>query len=83
MSGYRLLTEKTYKARKTYYCVHCSESIPRNETYVYTSGAIHGTIQADRWHAECWTAIREWDAAGWDSWRPGIYRRGTLKKKWG
>jgi hypothetical protein len=82
MSDYIPLTEKTYKARKPYFCSHCAESIARNEKYVYTTGAIHKTIQVDRWHVECWTAVNGWAAADWDLWRPGIYRRGTLKNKW-
>jgi len=82
MSDYTLLTEKTHRARKSYSCSHCAESIARNEEYVYTSGSIHGTIQVDRWHVVCRAVINTWDVAERDSWRPGLYQRGTLKKKW-
>jgi hypothetical protein len=82
MSDYILLTEKTHKARKAYFCSHCAEPIPRNEQYVYTTGAIHGTIQVDRWHVNCRTVINDWNPAERDAWRPGVYQRGTLKKKW-
>jgi hypothetical protein len=79
MSDYVLLTEKTHKARKPYICCHCAEPILKNEKYVFTSGAIGGTIQADRWHTDCRSAISNF----WSSWTPGSYQRGTLKRRWG
>jgi hypothetical protein len=79
MSDYVLLTEKIHRARKGYICCHCAEPIVKNEKYIYTSGAIRGTIQFDRWHPECRAAITD---ESWARWTPGEYRRGTLKKRW-
>jgi hypothetical protein len=83
MAHYVLLTEKTRKARRTYVCCHCAEPIVKNEKYIFTSGAVAGTVQTDHWHAECRVAVTAFDEESWDGWTPGEYRRGTLKKRWG
>lgn len=82
MYAYTLLTEKTRKAQKNYFCSHCAEPILKSEKYVYTTGSIEGRMQADSWHVECRAAVNSWSARKWDSWVPGSYRRGTVKNKW-
>jgi hypothetical protein len=80
---YVLLSEVARKARKTYVCCHCAEPIVKNEKYIFTSIAIAGTVQADRWHEDCRGAVERWEEKNWPGWTPGKYRRGTVRRRWG